>query len=78
MARSNKRARNLQRLAHLAGSAVLGLYFYSPLGDEAAFTTAIQWGVLPGLTVSGLLLWQWTRLWQAMAGGRRVAAPDGG
>lgn len=41
MARSNKRTRNLQRLAHLAGSAVLGLSVSSPLGDEAAFTTAI-------------------------------------
>lgn len=71
MAISNKRARDVQRVAHLIGAVLLGAYFYSPLGDEAAYTAAIQWGVFPGLTVSGTLLWQWPRL-------RRVLRRDGG
>ena len=73
MAATNKRTRNLQRLAHLAGSAVLGTYLYSPWRDEGFFTATIQWGVFPGLVLSGGLLWFWPRLRRGLRREARTA-----
>ena len=74
MAISNKRARDAHRVAHLAGAAALGTYLYSPWGDAALFTAILQWGVFPGLTLSGTLLWQWPRLRRALRRGSAARA----
>jgi hypothetical protein len=69
VASTNKRTRDFQRLAHRAGSGVLGTYLYSPWRDDALFTAVVQWGVFPGLVLSGGLLWFWTRLRRSLRRG---------
>lgn len=66
MAIANRRLRDLQRLAHLGGAAAVGTYLYGPWTDAPLFTAILQWGVFPGLTLSGTLLWQGPRLRQAL------------
>lgn len=66
MAITNRRLRDLQRLAHLGGAAAVGTYLYGPWTDAPLFTAILQWGVFPGLTLSGTLLWQGPRLRQAL------------
>ena len=59
---SNKQIRDIQRVTHLVAALVLVLYVYIPLGRVPLLTTVMQFGVLPLLAVTGLLMWQWTRL----------------
>jgi hypothetical protein len=59
---SNKLIRDIQRVTHLVAALVLVLYVYIPLGSVPLLTTVLQFGVLPLLAVTGMLMWQWTRL----------------
>ena len=59
---TNRRLRDIQRLAHLGGAAAVGTYLYGPWTDTPLLTAILQWGVFPGLTLSGTLLWQGPRL----------------
>jgi hypothetical protein len=59
---SNKRIRDIQRVTHLVAALVLVLYVYTPLGSAPLLTTLLQFGVLPLLAATGMLMWQWTRL----------------
>ncbi len=59
---SNKQVRDLQRVTHLVAALVLVLYVYLPLGSVPLLTTVLQFAVLPLLTATGMLMWQWTRL----------------
>jgi archaellum biogenesis protein FlaJ (TadC family) len=84
---SNKQIRDLQRITHLVAALVLVLYVYLPLGSMPLLTTTVvQFGVLPLLAATGLLMWQWTRLRKrlrnflgstAMPWRKRVAGPQG-
>ena len=59
---SNKQIRDIQRAVHLLAALLLLLYFYTPLGSATLFTTILQFFVLPLLVITGMLMWQWTRL----------------
>lgn len=59
---SNKQIRDIQRVTHLVAALVLLLYVYIPLGSVPLLTTVLQFAVLPLLAVTGMLMWQWTRL----------------
>ncbi len=59
---SNKQSRDIQRATHLVAALVLVLYVYIPLGSAPLLTAVVQFAVLPLLAVTGLLMWQWTRL----------------
>jgi xanthine/uracil/vitamin C permease (AzgA family) len=59
---SNKQIRDIQRATHLVAAFVLVLYVYIPLLRAPLLTTVVQFAVLPLLAVTGLLMWQWTRL----------------
>jgi hypothetical protein len=84
---SNKQIRDLQRITHLVVALVLVLYVYLPLGSMPLLTTTVvQFGVLPLLAATGLLMWQWTRLRKLlhtflgstpMPWRKRVAGPQG-
>jgi hypothetical protein len=59
---SNKQIRDIQCVTHLVAAPVLVLYVYIPLGSVPLFPTVLQFAVLPLLAVTGILMWQWTRL----------------
>lgn len=59
---SNKQIRDIQRATHLVAAFVLVLSVYIPLFSVPLLTTVVQFAVLPLLAVTGLLMWQWTRL----------------
>ncbi len=54
--------RQLTRIIHLIGSALIGTYVYSPWKDLVWFTLITQVIVIPLLALSGLWLWQGHRL----------------
>lgn len=73
--------RTLSRALHLVGSALIGAFVYSPLGDLAWFTALMQFGVIPLLALSGVVMWQQARVqrWlQPRAGRRPVATGEDG
>ncbi len=59
---SNKQQRDIQRVMHLIGAALLVIYVYVPLGDVPFFTTLMQVVVVPVIAVTGMLMWQMPRL----------------
>ncbi len=50
--------RTINRAAHLVGAAALAVFIYSPWGADEGFRMAMQLGIVPALTVSGLLMWK--------------------
>lgn len=82
---SKKQQRDIQRVVHLVGAAVLVVYVYVPL-DSAPFVTALmQLVILPALAITGLLMWQGLRLRNLIQGrisntssrGNRLATTEG-
>jgi hypothetical protein len=69
---SNKRLRDIQRISHLVGAAVLVLYLYTPLGIAPLFTALMQFMVVPMLVATGMLMWQLPRL-RKLLHGKRLA-----
>lgn len=70
---SNKRLRELERIAHIVGGLLLLLYVYGPFGDLTWFTLAVRAIVFPMVVGSGFAMWQFPRVrrwWHA----RRVAS----
>jgi hypothetical protein len=78
MSRSATNTRNLHRVIHLIGGAVLGTFIYSPLRDVPWFCLATQAVVVPLVTMTGLWLWKGhaLRSWLRRANARPAAAPD--
>ncbi len=67
---SNKQQRDMQRITHLMGAAVLILYLYTPLGNTPIFTALMQFLVVPLLVATGMLMWQLPRLRKLLQGKR--------
>jgi hypothetical protein len=67
---SNKRLRDIQRISHLVGAAVLMIYLYTPLGSAPLFTALMQFLVVPLLVATGMLMWQLPRLRKLLHGKR--------
>ena len=62
---SNKRQRDMQRAAHIAGGVMLGAYVYVPLvgGPVPQFAAAaMQFVIFPAVVATGVLMWQLPRL----------------
>ena len=66
----SKRTRQLVRLVHFAGAAVLGTFVYSPWSSDPTFTSAVRWLAFPLLSASGLFLWRGHLLLRAARRGR--------
>jgi D-alanyl-lipoteichoic acid acyltransferase DltB (MBOAT superfamily) len=56
------------RWVHIVLSAVLGTFLYSPWGGEPIFSAVMQWFVFPAMALSGLWMWQGSRLMQRWRG----------
>jgi len=65
---SNRRLRELERIAHLVVGAILLLYVYGPWADSAAFTVFVRVFAFPVLVGSGFAMRQLPRArsWLAM------------
>ncbi len=59
---SNKRLRDLERIAHLVVGAILLLYVYGPWADSAAFTLFVRVFAFPVVVGSGMAMWQLPRV----------------
>lgn len=62
---SNKRLRDTQRVVHLVGGLMLGVYIYIPLigGPGTHIVQALmQLVVFPAVVATGVLMWQLPRL----------------
>ncbi|HLZ55549.1 MAG TPA: hypothetical protein VKR06_01265 [Ktedonosporobacter sp.] len=59
---SNKQIRDIQRAVHLIAALTLLIYIYTPLGGVSLFTTLLQFVLFPLVAITGILMWQWTRL----------------
>ena len=70
---SNKQIRDIQRATHLLAALSVVLYIYLPVGSVPLLATIEKLAVLPLLALTGLLMWQWTRLrkWLTSVGGSR-------
>jgi hypothetical protein len=55
---TGKHLRTLMRLIHLIGSALIGTFVYSPWSTLPWFIALMQFGVIPILALSGLVMWQ--------------------
>jgi hypothetical protein len=64
--------RALMRALHLIGSALIGTFIYSPLSDVAWFAYLIQFGVIPLLSLSGIVMWQQGRIQRWLRPKRKV------
>lgn len=59
---SNKRTRNVVRIAHLVQGAAIGIYFYSPLYGDPTYALLMQAVILPSIVLTGVFLWQQPRI----------------
>jgi hypothetical protein len=59
---SKKQQRDIQRVVHLVGAAVLVVYIYAPLDSAPLVTALMQAVIVPVLGITGLLMWQGPRL----------------
>ncbi len=50
--------RKVLRIIHFICAALLGTYVYSPWNNEPLFANFIMFGVIPLMTISGLLMWK--------------------
>jgi hypothetical protein len=55
---SNKQVRNFMRILHFVGAGVIGTYIYSPWGDDPTFTAAVQFIIIPLLSLTGVVMWK--------------------
>lgn len=53
-----KKQRNVIRIIHLIGAAAIGTFVYAPYGELEWFKLAMQIGVIPILTLTGIWLWK--------------------
>jgi hypothetical protein len=67
---TRRQVRDLQRLTHLLGAALLLVYIYVAPHLSAGFVAAVQWFVVPVVVASGMALWKWPRLRAMLRGSR--------
>jgi len=70
---SQRQVRNILRVIHLVAAFLIGMYVYSPLGAEPAFTMAARIVLVPLLLITGLWMWQQARV-RKWLGGRADTA----
>lgn len=74
---SRRPVRSIQRGVHLVASVLLLAYLYTPLGEDPVFSLMLRIMVVPVLTVSGIVMWQWPRVRRRLraAAARRAGTP---
>ena len=72
---TNKQTRDVQRWVHLGFAVALAVYVYSPWTADPTFALAMKAVVFPVLALSGVALWQWTRLRKRLSGSPAAAPP---
>jgi len=60
--------RSWLRWTHIALSAILGTFLYSPWGAEPGFRLFVQAAVFPLVGLSGVLMWQQAKLRKLVRG----------
>lgn len=72
---SNRNLRVVLRWIHLIGAGAIGTFVYSPYGDDPIFRAAMQFIVIPVLSLTGIALWQQARLNKLLKrGGAKTSA----
>ena len=77
---SNKRLRDAQRVVHIMGGLMLGLYVYVPLlgGPVPHVAEAlVRFVVFPAVVATGVLMWQLPRLRRSLKIARGERNPRG-
>jgi hypothetical protein len=59
---SNHQLRTVLRWIHLIGGLSFGVFVYSPLRTNEAFTLLLQVVIIPVVLLSGLWMWQQARV----------------
>ncbi len=54
--------RRTLRWSHLATSAIIGTYLYSPWSTDPTFTAVTLYAVFPLMALTGVAMWQQARL----------------
>ncbi len=62
MQNTNKQLRNQLRLFHILASVILGMFIYSPWRSNQTFAIAMSFAIFPILTLTGLWMWQGSRI----------------
>lgn len=60
--------RQVLRWVHIASSAVLGTYLYSPFSENAVFAAATLYAVFPLMALSGVAMWRQAALARLLSG----------
>jgi thiosulfate reductase cytochrome b subunit len=50
--------RNAMRWVHLAGSAAIGVFVYSPWQSQAEFLLIMRFLIIPALIFTGIWMWK--------------------
>jgi hypothetical protein len=69
---SPRTLRDTSRMIHLIAAAVLLLHVYGPAGLASALRPALQLFVVPGMSLSGLVLWKQAQIRRLLTRRRRV------
>lgn len=62
--------RQTLRWTHIAASAVVGTYLYSPFSENAVFAAVTLYVVFPLMALSGIAMWRQAALTRLLGGGR--------
>lgn len=62
MKNMNKTTRTVLRWTHLLVGFLIGVYVYTPARNDEAFVLFMQAAVFPGVTLTGLWMWQQARI----------------
>lgn len=63
--------RQLLRWLHIAASAIIGTYLYSPWSDNAVFAALTLYVVFPLMALSGLAMWRQAAVARLFSGRKR-------
>lgn len=74
MSLTNKQLRDTTRILHIVGAILIGTFVYSPLRINDAFVLLMQVGMIPLLTLTGLVMWQQARVFRLLRRNRNSGA----
>ncbi|MEM8529434.1 MAG: hypothetical protein AAGF95_01240 [Chloroflexota bacterium] len=69
---SGKLFRQLARAIHTVGSVVIATYIYSSWSSDPVFTMMVQFVTIPLLALTGIAMWQQSRLLKLFQRNKKV------
>jgi hypothetical protein len=51
--------REILRSLHITGGMIVLAYVYTPLAANPDFVASTRYVIVPGLTLTGIVMWQW-------------------